>query len=97
MDIEYLLFTPKGVPLRCKLTTQFTQYLSAEKLQLKARKSSSDMTHRRTVVAGDTLPLLCFKIYQDSKYYIDVARANRLDSFKNLEPGRQIFFPPLGD
>jgi Contractile injection system tube protein len=96
MNIEYLLFTPQGVPLRAKLSTQFTQYLSAEKLQLKARKSSPDLTHRRTVVAGDTLPLLCFQIYQDSKYYFEIARFNRLNDFRNLEPGREILFPPLG-
>jgi hypothetical protein len=49
------------------------------------------------VVAGDTLPLLCFQIYQESKYYVEVARVNGLDDFRNLEPGRQILFPPLGD
>jgi Contractile injection system tube protein len=97
LNIEYLLFTPKGVPLRAKLTGLFTQYLSPEKLQLKARKSSPDLTHMRTVVAGDTLPLLCFQIYQDSKYYVEIARFNRINNFRNLEPGRQILFPPLGD
>jgi nucleoid-associated protein YgaU len=97
MDIEYLLFTPAGVPLRAKLNTKFVQFISPQKLQLSARKSSPDLTHSRTVVAGDTLPLLCFQIYQDSKYYVEVARINGLDDFRNLEPGRQIFFPPLGD
>ena len=97
MDIEYLLFTPSGVPLRAKLNTKFTQYNSPQKLELTARKSSPDLTHTRTVVAGDTLPLLCFQIYQESKYYVEVARINSLNDFRNLEPGRQIFFPPLGD
>jgi nucleoid-associated protein YgaU len=97
IDIEYLLFTPSGVPLRAKVNTKFTQYLSPEKLQLKARKSSPDLTHSRTVVAGDTLPLLCFQIYQDSKYYVEIARVNGLNDFRNLQPGQQIFFPPLGD
>lgn len=97
MDIEYLLFTPAGVPLRAKLNTKFTQYNSPQKLELSARKNSPDLTHCRTVVAGDTLPLLCFQIYQESKYYVEVARINGLDDFRNLEPGRQILFPPLGD
>jgi|SRR5215472_1385632 len=97
MDIEYLLFTPAGVPLRAKLNTKFTQYNSPQKLELTARKSSPDLTHCRTVVAGDTLPLLCFQIYQESKYYVEIARVNGLDDFRNLEPGRQILFPPLGD
>ncbi|HET9184006.1 MAG TPA: LysM peptidoglycan-binding domain-containing protein [Candidatus Angelobacter sp.] len=97
MDIEYLLFTPAGVPLRAKLNTTFSQYSSPEKAELAARKNSPDLTHRRTVVAGDTLPLLCFHIYKNSKYYVEIARINGLNHFRNLEPGRQIFFPPLGD
>jgi nucleoid-associated protein YgaU len=97
MDIEYLLFSPAGVPLRAKLNTKFVQYNSPQDLELTARKCSPDLTHSRTVVAGDTLPHLCFQIYQDSKYYVEVARVNGLNDFRNLEPGRQIFFPPLGD
>jgi hypothetical protein len=97
MGIEYMLFSPSGVPLRAKLTLSFVQYLSPEKLQLKSKKSSPDLTHHRTVVAGDTLPLMCYRIYRDSKYYAEVARVNGLDDFRNLVPGRQIFFPPLGD
>ncbi len=97
MDIEYLLFTPRGVPLRAKLSPKFTQYLSPEKLELKAKKKSPDLTHYRTVVSGDTLPLMCYRIYQDSTHYIAVAKMNGLDNFRQLEPGRQIFFPPLGD
>src|SRR5262249_18730740 len=60
MDIEYLLFTPAGVPLRAKLNTKFVQYNSPQELELTARKCSPDLTHSRTVVAGDTLPHLCF-------------------------------------
>jgi nucleoid-associated protein YgaU len=97
MNVEYVLFTPQGLPLRSKLNLELSEYLSPEKLELKARKNSPDMTHRRTVVAGDTLPLMCFQIYQDSTRYLDVARHNKLNDFRNLEPGQQIFFPPLGD
>jgi Contractile injection system tube protein len=97
MGIEYLLFSPSGVPLRAKLSPKFKQYLSSQKLALESKNSSPDLTHYRTVAAGDTLPLMCYRIYQDSKYYVDVARVNGLTSFRDLEPGRQIFFPPLGD
>jgi len=97
MKIEYMLFSPSGVPLRAKLSPKFTQYLSSQKLALEAKNSSPDLTHYRTVTAGDTLPLMCHRIYQDSRYYIDVARVNGLTSFRDLKPGRQILFPPLGD
>jgi hypothetical protein len=97
MGIEYMLFSPSGVPLRAKLSPKFKQYLSSQKLALESKNSSPDLTHYRTVTAGDTLPLMCHRIYQDSKYYIDVAKVNGLTSFRDLEPGRQILFPPLGD
>jgi nucleoid-associated protein YgaU len=85
------------VPLRAKLSPKFKQYLSSQKLALESKNSSPDLTHYRTVAAGDSLPLMCHRIYRDSKYYVDVARVNRLVDFRNLEPGQRIFFPPLGD
>jgi nucleoid-associated protein YgaU len=97
MGVEYLLFSPSGVPLRAKLSPKFKQYLSSQKLALESKNSSPDLTHYRTVAAGDSLPLMCHRIYRDSKYYVDVARVNRLVDFRNLEPGQRIFFPPLGD
>jgi hypothetical protein len=97
IDFEYLLFAPSGVPLRAKLSAKFDQYVSPKKLALKAANSSPDLTHYRIVAAGDTLPLMCHRIYRDSKYYIEVARVNGLIDFRNLEPGQRIFFPPLGD
>lgn len=97
MEVEYLLFNPSGVPLRAKLSPKFEEYVSQEKLALQARSNSPDLTHYRTVQAGDTLPQMCHRIYEDSKYYVEIARVNGLLDFRNLEPGRQIFFPPLGD
>ena len=47
------------------------------------------------VKKGDTLPLMCFKIYGDSKYYVQVAAVNRLSDFRNLQVGNEIFFPPF--
>jgi nucleoid-associated protein YgaU len=44
---------------------------------------------------GDTLPLLCERIYGDPGYYIDVARFNGLVHFRCLEPGTRLHFPPL--
>ncbi|MDB5157311.1 MAG: LysM peptidoglycan-binding protein, partial [Mucilaginibacter sp.] len=56
---------------------------------------SPDLTKVRVVMEGDTLPLLCYKIYGDSKYYIEVAQANNLNDFRYLQTGEKIKFPPL--
>lgn len=95
LTIDYTLFAPSGTPLRAKATVSFLQYLSPKALRLLENKQSPDMTHVRTVRAGDTLPLLCHRIYGESAYYLAVARYNGLTQFRDLAPGMQIVFPPL--
>lgn len=62
---------------------------------LRANGNSPDMSHLVTMRAGDTLPLLCKRIYSDPAYYMEVARVNRLVNFRNLLPGSVLRFPPL--
>jgi nucleoid-associated protein YgaU len=61
----------------------------------KANVQSPDLTHVRVVEEGDTLPLMAKRIYGDSKYYLEVARVNRITSFRKLKTGQRIFFPPI--
>jgi len=96
LDIEYQLFDPDGTPLRAKLKISLVQFLSADELARLANKTSPDLTHARVAVAGDTLPLMCFRIYGDSRFYLEVARYNGLTDFRNLRPGTSVIFPPLG-
>jgi hypothetical protein len=60
-----------------------------------AALSSPDLTHRRTVKATDTLPLLCEDVYRDATFYWQVAQANNLTHFRTLEVGKELFFPPI--
>jgi len=95
LDIDYTLFRPDGTPLRAKMKVDFQSFTSEEQLAKKAKKSSPDLSHLVTVVAGDTLPLLCYDIYGDSGYYRQVAEANDLLEFRSLVPGTILLFPPL--
>lgn len=95
MSVEYTLFKPSGEPLRAKVTLSFGRYISNEEEALKAKRSSPDLTHIVVVKSGDTLPLLCYKIYKDSSYYKDVARINSLVNFREIKPGIRLQFPPL--
>jgi nucleoid-associated protein YgaU len=47
------------------------------------------------VTAGDTLPQLCYKIYGDPRYYLQVADRNTISNFRTLSPGDRIVFPPI--
>ncbi|RDU97552.1 CIS tube protein [Trinickia dinghuensis] len=95
LDIEYTLFDPDGLPLRAKLTPSFEQFLSAKDLEKISGKNSPDMTHVRYAGTGETLPLMCERIYGDSRHYLMVANYNGLTDFRNLQPGQPIAFPPL--
>lgn len=95
LEITYKLFRPDGTPLRATAKVTFKSSIEEEKRAAKEDKQSADLTHIRKVKAGDTLPLMCFRIYGDSKYYLDVAEANGLDNFRSLVPGAEIRFPPI--
>lgn len=95
MSTQYTLFKPSGEPLRAKVDLSFVGAMSKKEGELVSNRSSPDLSHRVQVREGDTLPLLCDRIYGDPGYYIDVARVNNLTDFRRLEPGRQLHFPPL--
>jgi hypothetical protein len=95
MNSEYTLFKPSGDPLRAKVSLAFKSYMSPKEEALRKNNSSPDLSHRVIFQKGDTLPLLCFRIYKDCAYYSEVARYNNIINFRDIEPGTEIAFPPL--
>ncbi|MGN7863233.1 CIS tube protein [Chryseobacterium sp.] len=93
--IDYKLFNNDGTPLRAIGKAKFAGAVSKELAERTVKTSSPDLTHKRTVQAGDTLPLMTERIYGDSKYYLEVAKINGLVNFRQLIPGQELFFPPL--
>jgi hypothetical protein len=94
-NVKYTLFKPGGTPLRAVITATFFGSLSDEYRAAKEDSGSPDITHFRTVKAGDTLPLMTYKVYGDSKYYLQVADRNGITNFRNIKPGDTILFPPV--
>jgi hypothetical protein len=95
INISYTLFKPDGTPLRAKVSLSFSGFMSKEEEALKADRSSPDLTHTIVIRDGDTLPLLCYRIYSDSSLYLRIARENHLSDFRNLKPGTTVVFPAL--
>lgn len=95
LDITYKLFKADGTPLRATAKTTFKGFVEDNLRVAIENNSSPDLTHVRTVLEGDTLPLMTFRIYGDSKYYLEVAKINKITNFRNLRVGQKIFFPPL--
>lgn len=95
LDIDYTLFDPDGVPLRATMDLKFIEALTETQVALEANNQSPDLTHIVRVREGDTLPLLCERIYKDVSKYLEVARFNNLTSFRQLTPDTLLRFPPM--
>jgi hypothetical protein len=94
-NVKYTLFKPDGTCLRAEVSLEFKASVDPQTKVKKASNSSPDLTHARTVKAGDTLPLMTYRIYGSSAYYMEVARVNKLTNINAIKPGDQIYFPPL--
>lgn len=95
MDIDYTLFRKDGRPIRAKVKCVFKGTVDYKLMVAKEKKSSPDLTHERTVKMNDRLALLAEDIYETNAYYIDVAKNNKLLSFRNINLGQKIKFPPV--
>jgi len=96
ISTNFTLFKPSGEPLRAKSNLVFMGAVGNQLEALAAGRSSPDLSHSVEVRDGDTLPMLCKRIYGDSRYYTAVARFNGLSEFRQLTPGTRLHFPPLG-
>jgi hypothetical protein len=95
IDINHTLFDPKGFPIRIKISATFTGFITPESQLALSKISSPDLTHQKKVTAGDRLDLLTYKIYNNSKYFMQVAKANNLVTLRNIKPGFNLSFPPF--
>lgn len=95
LDIQYKLFWTNGKPLRAEITMKFDEFTSLEVKEKENNTSSPDLTHERTVVAGDSLQILTRNVYGDPKYYLEVARVNNLENFRSIPNGTVLYFPPI--
>jgi hypothetical protein len=95
MDIEYTLFRKDGRPIRAKVKCIFKGTIDYKLMVAKENKNSPDLTHERTFKMNDKLTLLSESIYQNNTFYIDVAKKNKLLSFRQLNTGQKIKFPPI--
>lgn len=95
LNIAMKLFNPNGQPIRAVCKVSFKGSVEDNLRTAIEQNQSPDLTHARLVKEGDTLPMLCYRVYGHSKYYIQVARVNKLANFRLLRAGEQLLFPPI--
>ncbi len=94
--VTYTMFDMFGLPIRAKISASFEEVTPTGLMAALAMLSSPDLTHEVEVKEGDLLSLHTHKIYKNQKYYLQVAKANKLKKFRNLETGTILRFPPIG-
>ncbi len=95
MQVTFKLFRPDGTPIRATARCSFEKFTDVELRVAREDQRSPDVTHQREVPEGTHLPFMAFKIYGDSKHYVEVARANGIVNFRKLRTGAKIIFPPI--
>lgn len=95
LNYEFTLFSPDGIPLRVTISFSFSSHLNKRITNKKYGLQSPDLTRVITLKAGESIADWCDKIYNDSSFCSDVAKCNGLSSFRNVEPGISLIFPPL--
>jgi hypothetical protein len=91
---RFTMFLADGTPVRANLSVTFKQYKTiAEQLKDPPRRSA-DKTKRRVFESHDSLWLLAAREYGDPRFWRHIARANRIDEPRTIEPGTVLVLPP---
>jgi len=95
LDISYTLFNPLGIPIRAKVAMSLTQHEDRELSLLNSALKSPDVSHVRELKAGQRLDQITNEIYNDPNLVLQVAKANNLTSYRNVNSGTEITLPPI--
>lgn len=93
--VDFELFDKNGDPLRAKLNVAFIEHITRDQALKKWKLNSPDLTHIKLVNSHENLPLKTYEIYQNSSYYLEVAKVNKLNNFRRLKIGQKLVFPPI--
>jgi hypothetical protein len=95
MTVNYKLFSPEGLPVRATVKASFREVVNQEDEVKRNNLTSPSVTHSRIAKDGDRLPNMARAIYNNERFYLAVAQANKLIQFRNLKAGQEVLFPPI--
>ncbi|WP_428268707.1 CIS tube protein [Haliangium sp.] len=95
LNITYLLFTSKGVPLRAKAQLSLKEYKPVSVQVREQAQSSPDVDKTYVVQMGDTLSSVAAAAYRDPARWRELARANGIRDPRRLAVGLRLRVPKL--
>jgi len=99
---RFTMFLGDGTPVRATLSVTFKQYRTISEQLEDPRRNSADKTKQRVLgkVEGfrptaATLWQLAAEEYGEARFWRQIARANRVEDPRTLQPGDVLRVPPL--
>ncbi len=94
---KFTMFQADGTPVRATLSVTFKQHKTIVEQLRDPRLNSSDKTKRRVLASHDSLWHLAEREYGSPRYWRLIARENRIEDPRRVEPGTVLNLPPLDD
>jgi len=95
LNVTYVMFRPDGVPVRARLAVTLKEFRTVAE-QLKERPTNSpDVDKSYTVVRGDTIGSIAFKVFRDASKWREIAKANDIRDPRRLRAGQTLAIPTL--
>ena len=93
VDVTFTLFRNDGQPCRATATLTLEE-VDTPTARQNPTSGAKAATRSHTVVAGDRLPLIAFRMYGDATRWRTIAEANDIDDPLVLHPGTTLLVPP---
>ncbi|HEV2755275.1 MAG TPA: peptidase M23 [Actinomycetota bacterium] len=96
VNVEYLMFTPTGLPVRAECTVTIKEV--AGSLPGQNPTSGTRRIHRTVeTIVGDTLPRVAYKELGDPARWRSIAELNGIDDPMTVRPGTRLLVPARGE
>lgn len=95
IDVDYKTFNSEGVPVQANVNLVFIEDVDQELAKNQANKQSPDLFHQHKVADDESLALISYNYYSDTKHIRLIASANKLDNLYAIYPGQTLIIPPL--
>jgi hypothetical protein len=94
---QFIYFDQNGVPLRARLTVEFTQFELPADEQKRAPRRTSFPEKTYTVISGDTLSSIAGSLWKDPRMWRLIAEENNIENPRKLKPGQTLIIPEVKD
>jgi nucleoid-associated protein YgaU len=92
---KYTMFRADGAPVRAKVSVTFTELTNGETEAKEVKRETADYSKVHTVVDGDRLPEIAFRLLGNAALWRPIALANGIEDPRALTAGARLIIPRL--